>query len=129
MDKYDSSPIATILEATGFSSEIWPVNLPLQAPDDGTVAYTLGTSHRDDSNDFSKYCNQIQLHDRTISTLQSLPAAYVLGHGVLVRTEPNFTAMVSIAEATHPLLGKAYSGSVMDTPGIYWTGAQSTRSR
>lgn len=107
MDKDYSSPIATIREATGLPLEIWPTIPSLQAPRDGIVGYKLGETV--DGIDCWGNSHWIRVHDRTISALQSLPAAQVLGQSVLVRTESKFTAMVSIAEAAYVLLGEAHS--------------------
>jgi hypothetical protein len=51
----------------------------------------------------------IKIHDRTVCALEALSAAHILGQGVLVDTQSDSTAMVSIAEAASTLLGKSLS--------------------
>jgi hypothetical protein len=102
------TPIETIVKTTGLPSEIWPVIPPLQAPGSGVVGYTLKQRFPDRLEPVGNL-KCIQLHDRTIYSLRSLPVAHILGQGVLVRTGADFTAMISIAEAAYVLLGKVFS--------------------
>ena len=99
------SLIATIVEATGLPPETWSVIPPLQTRE---VSHTLGPAYTDSMMEYPSY-NRVQLRHRTISALQNLPVAHILGQGVLIRTETKFTALVSIAEAAFVLLGKTYS--------------------
>jgi len=66
-------------------------------------------THTRESRYYQSY-DQIWVHNRTICALDALPAAHVIGQGVLVRLAPHSTAMVSIAEAASVLLGKWLSG-------------------
>ena len=47
----------------------------------------------------------IRLHESIVAAISHLPSAHVLGQGVLLRTTPGLTAMVSVAEAAFILFG------------------------
>jgi hypothetical protein len=98
------SAIATIVQKTGLAPHVWHLIRPFRTP--------APTTHEviHSGPDYEAILHDgIKIHDRTICALAALPAANVLGHGVLVHTGVDCRAMVSIAEAASVLLGKSLS--------------------
>src|SRR5947207_2579933 len=97
---------ASIVEATGLPSTLWPSPPPLQQSIDSEqlVEFTLEQSHDSFSGNEQDY-RWIGLHKNVVAAISRLPPAHVLGQGVLLRTTPGLTAMVSVAEAAFILFG------------------------
>ena len=93
----------SVVEATGLPSGLWPLPPPLQQFVDNEQLVEFDLSERSTSNDFP--AEWIQLHESIVAAISHLPSAHVLGQGVLLRTTPGLTAMVSVAEAAFILFG------------------------
>jgi hypothetical protein len=111
MSKLESlrTPIQEIVEATGLPSEFWPSVRPQLIPKLMGCNYQLSQDYQLGDFDFdTRYRDWIKVHEKTIATLQGLPAAQVLGHATLVRTPNQLTAMVSLAEAATVSMDENY---------------------
>jgi hypothetical protein len=96
----------SIVEATGLPSRIWPSPPPLQQFIDSEQLVELTLDQRSYKYDFAReYYEWIQVNESIVAAISHLPSVHVLGQGVLLRTTPGLTAMVSVAEAAFILFG------------------------
>ena len=101
----------SVVNATGLPSRLWPSPPPLQQFINSEQRVEFDLDERTSSErDFSTaYFEWIQLHESIVAAISHLPSAHVLGQGVLLRTTPELTTMVSVAEAAVILFGDDFS--------------------